>query len=256
MDPSRESLIELLELQKVDSRIDRLMHRLHNLPEAAELEQLEARRTQLRTAIGAVQVVLTEHTRQQTRLETEIDAISAKVKMEDLRLYGGTVTSPRELASLQSEIEALRRRQTTLEDEDLEVLERRESSEKELGALETEVAALDASIKETTGRRDVAVAAIEEELKEARAERDGLVPHFDAGLLTLYERLRTQMLGGVAAAALVDGTCQGCHMRLPSQEYERVRDSTGLVRCAECNRILVVLAPQVPGPGGRPVTTP
>jgi uncharacterized protein len=250
VDPSRESLIELLELQKVDSRIDRLVHRLHNLPEAAELEQLEARRTELRTSIGAAQAVVTEHTRHQTRLETEIDAISAKVKIEDLRLYGGTVTSPRELASLQSEVEALRRRQTTLEDEDLEVLEARESAEKKLAALEAEAATLDASIVETTGRRDVAVAGIEAELTEARGERQALVPRFDAGLLGLYERLRSSMLGGVAAAALADGTCQGCHMRLPSQEYERVRDSTGLVRCGECNRILVVLRSDAPAGSG------
>jgi predicted nucleic acid-binding Zn-ribbon protein len=252
VDPSRESLIELLELQKVDSRIDRLMHRLNNLPEAAELAQLEARRGELGMSIGAAQDVLTEHTRRQTRLETEIDAISAKVKIEDLRLYGGTVTNPRELAGLQSEIEMLRRRQTTLEDEELEVLEARESAEKTLAALEAEAAAMDASIAETTGRRDVAVAGIEKELAEARADREALVPRFDAGLMGLYERLRGSMLGGVAAAALVDGTCQGCHMRLPSQEYERVRDSTGLVRCAECNRILVVLAPQAPAQAAGP----
>jgi hypothetical protein len=248
VDPSRESLIELLELQKVDSRIDRLMHRLHNLPEAAELEQLEARRAELRTSIAGAQAVVTEHVRHQTRLETDIDAISAKVKVEDLRLYGGTVTNPRELAGLQSEIEALRRRQTTLEDEDLEVLEARESAEKELAALEAEATALDVSIAETAGRRDVAVAGIEKELAEARGEREKLAPRFDAGLMSLYERLRGSMLGGVAAAALVDGTCQGCHMRLPSQEYERVRASTGLVRCGECNRILVVLSPDAPGP--------
>ncbi|MGH2722395.1 MAG: C4-type zinc ribbon domain-containing protein [Actinomycetota bacterium] len=45
---------------------------------------------------------------------------------------------------------------------------------------------------------------------------------------------------------MVDGSCQGCHMRLPSQEYERVRDATGLIRCDECGRILVVVRPKVP----------
>jgi predicted nucleic acid-binding Zn-ribbon protein len=252
VDPSRESLIELLELQKVDSRIDRLEHRLHNLPEAAELAGLEARRGELRSSIAEAQAVVGEHARRQTRLETEIDSIAAKIKLEDMRLYGGTVTNPRELSGLQAEIEALRRRQTTLEDEDLEVLEARESAEKHLRTLEDEASALDLSIEETTGRRDVAVASIEQDLQAARTERETWVPRFDTGLLGLYQKLRSSMLGGVAAAALLDGTCQGCHMRLPSQEYERVRDATGLVRCDECGRILVVLASDGPG-SGRPV---
>ena len=92
----------------------------------------------------------------------------------------------------------------------------------------------------------MAVAGIDEELAEARGERGTWVPRFDAGLLGLYDRLRDQMIDHVAAAPLVDGSCQGCHMRLPSQEYERVRDSAGLIRCDECGRILVVVRPKVP----------
>jgi uncharacterized protein len=248
MEPSPQSLVDLLELQKVDSRIDRLDHRLRNLPEAAELEQLEGRRSELAASIAEAQAVVGEHARRQTRLEGEIDAIATKVKQEDMRLYGGTVTNPRELSSLQAEIEALRRRQTTLEDEDLEVLEARETAEKRLRGLEEEALVLDSSIGEVTGRRDVAVAEINRDLGSARAERETWLPNFDADLLALYERLRKQMLGGVAAAALIDGTCQGCHMRLPSQEYERVRDATGLVRCDECGRILVILKSGAPQP--------
>ena len=238
--------MDLLELQKVDSRIHRLEHRLANLPEAAELEQLQARRGELAATIDEARTVVHDHARHQKRLEDEIDSIVAKLKQEDLRLYGGTVTNPRELAAMQGEIEALRRRQSSLEDEDLEVLEARETAEGRLRDLEGEAEALDASIAEASGRRDVAVAGIDEELAEARGERGTWAPRFDAGLLGLYDRLRDQMIDHVAAAPLVDGSCQGCHMRLPSQEYERVRDSTGLIRCDECGRILVVVRPKVP----------
>jgi hypothetical protein len=246
VDVSRESLVDLLELQKVDSRIHRLEHRLANLPEAAELEQLQARRAELAATIDEARAVVHDHARRQKRLEDEIDSIVTKLKQEDLRLYGGTVTNPRELSAMQGEIEALRRRQSSLEDEDLEVLEARETAEGGLRELEAEAQALDASIAEATGRRDVAVAGIDAELAEARAERGTWAPRFGADLLGLYDRLREQMIDHVAAAPLADGSCQGCHMRLPSQEYERVRDSTGLIRCDECGRILVVVRPKVP----------
>lgn len=246
MDVSRQSLVDLLELQKIDSRIHRLEHRLANLPEAAELEELQARREELGSAIADAQALVHDHAKRQKRLEDEIDSIVAKLKVEDLRLYGGTVTNPRELAAMQGEIEALRRRQSSLEDEDLEVMEARDTAEGQLRGLEDEAATLDASITDATGRKGVAVAGIDEELEEARAERLVWVPRFEPGLLGLYDRLRGEMLDHVAAASLVDGSCQGCHMRLPSQEYERVRDSTGLIRCDECGRILVVVRPKVP----------
>ena len=62
----------------------------------------------------------------------------------------------------------------------------------------------------------------------------------DPGLLHVYDEIRTAR-GGIGAAAMVDGVCQGCHMRLPAQEAERVRSAEGLIRCDECRRILVVL---------------
>jgi predicted nucleic acid-binding Zn-ribbon protein len=80
---------------------------------------------------------------------------------------------------------------------------------------------------------------IEGELEQHRARRTEIAPTIPEDLLSLYEKLRPAK-GGVAAAALVDSTCQGCHTRLPSKEAERLRAERGLQRCDNCGRILVV----------------
>jgi predicted nucleic acid-binding Zn-ribbon protein len=58
-------------------------------------------------------------------------------------------------------------------------------------------------------------------------------------LVALYEKIRAAK-GGVGAAALEQGTCQGCHTKLPAREVERLRAEGGLQRCENCRRILVV----------------
>jgi predicted nucleic acid-binding Zn-ribbon protein len=60
----------------------------------------------------------------------------------------------------------------------------------------------------------------------------------DPELLELYEELRPQKKG-IAAVALVDGVCQGCHEQLSSVEIDRLKRTEDTKRCEHCRRILV-----------------
>ena len=57
--------------------------------------------------------------------------------------------------------------------------------------------------------------------------------------LELYEDLRPQKKG-VAAVALIDGVCQGCHEQLSSVYVDRLKRVEGPKRCEHCRRILVI----------------
>jgi predicted nucleic acid-binding Zn-ribbon protein len=240
VDVSREQLIDLLELQKIDSTIDRLEARRRSLPEQAELEKLEDRLSEVEAAFAEQQAIVDEISAQQRKLEGDIEIVSTKIQKDEARLYSGEFTNPKELTDLQGEVESLRRRKSSLEDQDLEVMERKEEAEKVLSPLVEQIEQLRQAIAEATERRDRAAGETQTQLEAARAEREHWPPKFDPELLELYDNLRGAK-GGVGAAALIDGTCQGCHMRLPSQEFERVRASQGLVFCDDCRRILVVI---------------
>lgn len=238
MDASRETLLNLLELQKVDSTIDRLEARRRNLPEQAELEALEERLALLEKTFGEQQSITDEIVSRQTKLDGEIEMLRTKLSTEEQKLYGGGITSPKELSALQAEIESIKRRIGSLEDSDLAVMEERETAERELGVFEEEVDSTRRNIEDATRRRDAASKEIDEQLEAARSERQTWVPKFNSELLTYYDDLRLSK-GGVAIAALVDGACQGCHMQLPVQEAVKVRQSEGMAYCDECRRILV-----------------
>ena len=240
MDTSRDALLTLLQLQRVDSTIDRLQARLAHLPEQAALDALEAKAQELDVQIAERQAVFDDVSTRQRRLDFEVDTLVQKIRAESGRLYSGVVSNAKELQDISREVEALKRRKSVLEDNDLEVMEERDGVEKELEALTSERSSLAAEIERGRLSRDEAAGETGRQLTAAETERQRWVPRVDPQLIKVYETIRASK-GGVGAAAMVDGTCQGCHMRLPAQEAERVRTAGGLVRCDECQRILVVI---------------
>ena len=240
MDTSRDALLTLLQLQRVDSTIDRLQARLAHLPEQAALDALEAKVQELDAQIAERQAVFDDVSIRQRRLDFEVDTLVQKIRAESGRLYSGVVSNAKELQDISREVEALKRRKSVLEDNDLEVMEERDGVEKELEALTSERSSLAAEIERGRLSRDEAAGETGRQLTAAETERQRWVPRVDPQLIKVYDTIRASK-GGVGAAAMVDGTCQGCHMRLPAQEAERVRTAGGLVRCDECQRILVVI---------------
>lgn len=239
LEPSRDALHELLELQRIDSMIDRLEARRRDLAEQVELERLAGLLNDLERAVGEQHLIVDEVAGRQRKLDDEIEILANKIASEEQKLYAGNITTPRELSAIQSEIESLKRRHSTLEDQDLEVMEEREGLEKHLAERDQQQGELHVQVEAATVARDTAMGQLKSEYDREIARREQWAPRIDDELLAYYDELRASK-GGVAAAALAHGTCEGCHLRLPAQEVQRVRESTGLVHCDECRRILVV----------------
>ncbi|MFN2611101.1 MAG: zinc ribbon domain-containing protein, partial [Actinomycetota bacterium] len=230
MEPSQESLLDLLELQKIDSTIDRLEARRRALPEQMALEALEEELSIVDKRMAEERSIYEEISSRQMKLETDIETIAAKSASEEKKLNSGDVANPRELAGLQAEIESLNRRRSDLEDRDLEVMQEKENAEAALKVSSDEGEALKERIGKATEQRDEAMVEIAADLQQAREQRQVWVPKFDKELLDFYDDLRASK-GGIAATALIGSTCQGCHMQLPAQEVDSVRKTKGLARC-------------------------
>lgn len=230
----------LLTVQELDLAGDQLTHRREALPER---EALAARQADLARITGAVGEAETRHgelTRQQKRLEDEIELVRDKAAQVDRTLYGGTVRGPRELMDLQEELGALGRRQRALEDQELDVMEQLEPVEAELASLlderttaESDIARLEEAVRAEEG-------IIDDELRELAEKRLGAIAPVEPAMLDEYERLRTR-LGGIGVARLIGSSCGGCHLTLPAVEVDRIRhgEAGTFVHCSECGRLLV-----------------
>jgi uncharacterized protein len=235
-----EVLARLLDLQSHDTAIRILGHRKDGLPEARRLAEVNEHLAELEADIGIAQDQRSGVAREQARLDGEIDLLDKKIAREEKRLFSGSVANPKELASLQAEVKMLQGRRAQLEDALLEVMVRRDEIDETLGKLEEERAATATDASRLTEEVRGLVGDIDAELSDHGNTRAELASDIPDDVLALYDRIRAQR-GGVGAAALVGGTCQGCHTQLPAREVERLRASGGLQRCDSCRRILVVV---------------
>jgi hypothetical protein len=229
----------ILELQGIDSALDRLRHRRAVVTEGSELAAVRASADGAESALGELGLRIDAIDRDAGRLDHEVDTLRQKLAAEERRLFDGSVANAKELGSIQREVDNLKRRISDREDEELALLEQREAVASAAAEAATLASASRTEWERAAAAADTELAKIDRELEQRRAERDALAPRLPAELLELYEELRAQKKG-VGAAALVDGVCQGCHEQLSAVELDRVRRAEGVRRCDHCRRILVL----------------
>lgn len=230
----------LLELQAKDSMLAQLTHRRSTLPEHQRIEELQTQVSDVDGHRIEVDTLVADLTRAQSKADGEVEQVRARRTRDEERLNSGVVTNPKDLESLQHELQALERRISTLEDEELEVMEQLEEAQGNLSTVTADLDALISELQQVESARDAAVAAIDEEIATVSADRERVVGEVPDDLLALYEKLRDQH-GGLGAAALRARRCEGCHLEINGadlREIAAVADDE-VVRCPECSRILV-----------------
>jgi predicted nucleic acid-binding Zn-ribbon protein len=229
----------LLAVQDADLRAQQAQHRRATLPVLASLDELSARVADLSDERSARAALVGDIKREVTKIEDDVASVRARAARDNARLQSGQGTA-KDVQALASELDLLARRTSDLEDVELEILERLEVAEAELAAAESQHSEISAQIGDLEKERDAAYAQIDGELAAIAQERAAAAEGLDSGLLSLYERLRAQH-GGVGAASLVRGQCQGCHMTLNAGDLAAIEASAPdqVVRCEECGRILV-----------------
>ncbi|RHA37544.1 zinc ribbon domain-containing protein [Cellulomonas rhizosphaerae] len=231
----------LLDVQALDTRLDQLAHKRRTLPELARLAELDSQLDDLHTALVTSQTAVSDLRREVAKAEADVEQVRSRAARDQARLDSGQ-GSPKDLQAIQHELETLGRRQSNLEEVELEVMERLEAHETALAEVTVAHDALVARRSEVVGERDAAFAEIDAEIATVGGERSGQANGLDAALVTLYERLRGQ-LGGSGAAALRGRRCEGCRLELNPLDLDVIKKKSDdtVVRCEECGRILVRL---------------
>ena len=229
----------LLEVQEHDIRLDQLHHELASLPARRRLATAEKRRGELATRESSGTADEESLARRQQELESRISSLSTRISAIESRMKEGS-SAYRDLQAMSDEAASLARQRSLIEDEELELMEQAEATERTQSALRAEIAALEEEARGARHELSEASSALEATAAAVREEREQLAAGLPPDLFQIYERLR-QRLGGVGAARLVDGSCTGCHLHLPSSERERVQKAGPgeLVYCEQCGRILI-----------------
>lgn len=228
----------LLELAAIDAELGRITHRRRTLPEQARVAEVETERNERKDAAVAVQLVLEDLDGDIAKLETEIGGVRKREDRDRSLLAAGGL-APKALTDLQHELDTLARRQGNLEDEELELMERREATDADHQRALLALAETDEALERAEREKDEALADLVTAQTRCGADRSVLVAALATELVAAYEKARAH--SGIGAAALVGALCEGCRMEIDRAALGGIRAAAddAVLTCPECRTILV-----------------
>lgn len=227
---------DLLRLQELDGELATLSAQIKAIDDrlagSEEVEAARAAEVQRRAELAALE-------REQRQVEGAVEDLTAKIVPDETRLYDGSVRSPKELRAIQQEVEHLKERRASLEEQLLGTLDRVEILRADLGRATNELSSLEERWRAETAHlradRELHAGRLAE-LEGWREEARALVPRAS---LVLYDSLLRRK-GGIAVVSFRGGTCTGCRVLLPDAVRRRATTSPVPVQCPNCERILAV----------------
>ncbi|TSE01084.1 hypothetical protein FOS14_04870 [Skermania sp. ID1734] len=229
---------QLLELAKIDTELTRIAHRRKSLPEQQEVDRLETEKTARKDAAVAVEIAMDDLDRDIRKLETEVDGVRKREQRDRAMLAAGTVGA-KQLTELQHELDTLIRRQQVLEDELLEVMERREAAEADHQHAGAQLSRAEDELIDAARRRDDAMADLNVAEQRCNADRSAVLDQLPTELVADYDRRRSR--SGIGAALLQARRCGGCRIELDRGAIAEIAHAAPelVVHCPECGTILV-----------------
>jgi uncharacterized protein len=229
----------LLDLQALDTRLDQIAHRKATLPELAELSDLDAATSALNDDLVRAQTALGDVQREITKADSDVTLVRERSTRDQARMEAGLGTA-KDMQALQHEVESLARRQSELEDIELEVMERAEGMAGDVSRLEADCAQLTARGDELRANRDKIFAELDGEVEQIGRTRADVLAGIGDELVALYEKIRASS-DGIGAAILRQRRCGGCNLELNQVDINRLTAAAQdeVLRCEECRRILI-----------------
>lgn len=222
----------LFELQQIDLEIDVKRKSLRQVENGlGNKDTLAGPENELK----AEQENLANLEKEQRSLDGEADDLGARIKSDSDKLYGGAVKNPKELASIQKDLEGLQEKKSEKDDrllELMELIEKARSGVKEKKAQFEQATGEWETEQERLAKEKKSLTASLKSLEDKHTEMAAAIDPED---LRLYESLRRTK--GKAVAKLESGRCQGCRITLSLAELHKAK--TGRVmQCSSCHIIL------------------
>lgn len=229
----RSDIQGLLVLQDRDLRLRSIHEELERLPTD------EARaKTKLDNDLAAVEAARTRLRENEVATKKlELDVETRRTTISRLKQQQFETRKNDEYQALGHEITRYGGEIDELETSELELMEEADQLRERLAAAQAALAQtqriVDEDLATIAGRQE----RLKAEQEEVTGERARLAAEVEDSLLRLYDRLARTKKGQVVAA-IQDGQCGGCHVKLVPATLIKVQAETEIAQCETCGRIL------------------
>ncbi|WP_113925550.1 zinc ribbon domain-containing protein [Cognataquiflexum aquatile] len=228
-----QKLEALLNLQKIDSRLDSIFKVRGALPEEVqdledEIAGYETRLQKFHTDTVALEddikrfkdnikeseKLIKKYQEQQmnVRNNREYDAITKELELQDLEIQ----VSKKKIGEAQAKIEFKSNEVNELQ----EILKERQ---KDLNNKKDELGTI--------------VSESENDESKLKSEREKAVKKIEDRLIKSYSKIRTNAKNGLAVVMVKRGACGGCFNVVPPQRQADIREKKKIIVCEHCGRV-------------------
>jgi predicted nucleic acid-binding Zn-ribbon protein len=228
-------LQSLAELQKIHSRLDKILQIRGDLPE--EVNDLEDELEGLRTRINRLENEINEYNREIANRRIIIrESEELKQKYEQQIM---TVKNSREFEALNKEIENA---QLDIENSLRKISkfeELKTDREKKIEEIKEVFFERENDLKIKKEELDLLIAETQVEEQELMRLAELAESRIDSRLNRAYNRIRKSMRNGLAVVSVDRGACGGCFAIIPPQRHYEIKQKKKIIVCENCGRILV-----------------
>ena len=228
-----DTIEKLLVLQDRDRKIRRVQGELADI--GPQRQMFRSKGADVQGRLEAVKLRVKQAESDRKRLELDVEA-----KKTQIERYANQQLQTRkneEYRALAHEIDTCKADITKIEDQEIELMELAEQSQKEVARLTREADETRKLIEEQVAKLGEREENLRKELAELESNRAELAEAVDASARSRYERL-VKSKGEHVVVGVQHGVCGGCHMKLPAQILVTCQQEQEIVSCTNCGRIL------------------
>ena len=227
------SILDMIELQKIDSQLAEIEELLGDLP--IKVTDLKNKKDSLTSDFERGKARLKEIALEQHK--TEMNLAEFKEKIDKLKDQLFLVTNNKQYDALMLEIDHLKENLDRNETTELELLEEKDQLAEQVKSQEQSLESLSKELSSKQVNLEQALAASSSEKKDLESRREETAKDLSASVLARYNRILSAR-NGLAVVSLEGRSCGGCGAALPPQLVAEVKTLVTIQNCSICTRFL------------------
>jgi predicted nucleic acid-binding Zn-ribbon protein len=215
-------LWHLFRLSLLDQEADKKSEELRTLKDPTELEkECESLEKEILKQEDEIKKLALKT----KKLELENESIKTHWKSIEKKLYSGKTSNTKELSSWQIEITTLKKKQNSIEEEILTLMEQAEELDSKHQNSQKKLEEDKKNIVQAWQDYKDRKIFLEKTIAELKEKRTKFIPPVEAADLKKYEMIRKLKDDGIAVAKIEENVCGGCYMNVPDMMIKKVQNS-------------------------------
>jgi len=231
---TKEQIVSLVNLQQIEIETGSVKTKISNVDQ--RLEKLDDRLHDFKQVIEKQESVINELNQKYRDYETDVRMNLDAIKKSEAKL--SSVKTNKEYQAFLKEIDDIKEKNSKLEDDMIDFLDRIEAAENTLNTKMAEYSELQTRLNNEKETIQKETEEGKRQLEDLDAQLKTVAAGIDAALLATYNKVKALQNNAIGIVAVTDAVCQGCNMNIPPQMYNELQRGDSLKKCPICDRII------------------